>query len=204
MKTENYLRTFHHGCHEYLLVVKPTKEINEKLVVEKQIFYDDYKQKNALQTTPHIIVASFLANEGMENTVIRWMQKICSKQQSFAVTLNNYGGFPADTIYLRIQNEVPFLQLAKELNVVNAYISCGSCAPMLHTPRPHVSIADKLSEDIFFKALTRYAHKSFHETFPVNELLLIKREDENDAGKTIMVFALQPSIKESDSYQIVS
>lgn len=204
MKTENYLRTFHHGCHEYHLVVKPAKEINKKLVAEKQIFYDDYKQQNAVQTKPYIAVAGFFANEGMENTVIRWIQRICSKQQSFSVTLNNYGGFPPDTIYLRIQNESPFLQLAKELSVVNAYISSGSCEPMLLTPRPHVSIAGKLPEDIFFKALTQYAHKFFHETFLVNELLLLKREDENDAGKTIMVFALQPAIKESESYRMVS
>ncbi len=204
MKTANYFDAANHGCHEYLLVANPGREMNEKLVAEKQIFYDDYKQKAAVQTKPHITVASFFAKEGMEDTVIRWMQRICSKQQSFSVTLNNYGGFPPDTIYLRIQNEAPFQQLAKELSVVNAYINSSSCPPMLLTPRPHVNIAGKLPEEIFFKALTQYAHKSFHETFPVNELHLIKKKDENDAGKTIIVFALQPANKEAGSYRIAN
>jgi 2'-5' RNA ligase len=192
MKAQNYIRNSTEGCYEYLLVINPGKEINEKLVAEKQMFYDDYKEKTAIKTKPHITVASFFAKEGMENTIIRWMQRICSKQQSFAVTLNNYSGFPSDTIYLRIQNEAPFHKLAKELSVVNAYINSSSCPPMILTPRPHVSIADNLSEEIFFKALTQYAHKSFHESFLVNELLLLKRKDEYDVCKPVIVFALQP------------
>ncbi|MDQ6843362.1 MAG: 2'-5' RNA ligase family protein [Bacteroidota bacterium] len=193
MKTENFIRTSAHGCHEYLLIVKPAKEINEKLIAEKQVFYDDYKEKNAIESIPQIAVASFLAKEGMENTVIRWMQKICSKQHSFSVTLNNYSGFPPDTIYLRIQNVNPFLQLAKELSVVNAYLNSSSCQPVLFTPKPHINIAGKLPKEVFFKALIQYAHKSFHESFLVNELLLLKRRDEHDEFKTVIVFALQPA-----------
>lgn len=196
MKTENYLRDSFQGCYEYLLVINPGQEVNEKLAAEKQMFYDDYKEKAAINTKPHITVARFVAKEAMENTIIRWMQRICSKQQSFAVTLNNYGGFPPDTIYLRIQNETPFRRLAKELSVVNAYINSSSCPPMLLTPKPHVSIADNLSEETFFKALTQYAHKSFHESFLVNELLLLKRKDEHDVCKPVIVFALQPLVEE--------
>lgn len=196
MKTTKFLQSADYGCHEYTLIIKPGKELDEKLMTEKKIFYDDFREKDAIATKPHITVASFLAKEGMENTVIRWMQRICSKQRSFSVTLNNYSGFPPDTIYLRIQNEEPFRQLTKELSVVNAYISSGSCLPILLTPRPHVSIAGNLPKEIFFKALTQYAHKSFHESFPVNELLLLKRKGEYDGYKTVIVFALLPAVSE--------
>ncbi|KAA9039456.1 2'-5' RNA ligase family protein [Ginsengibacter hankyongi] len=196
MKTKNYLNDSSHECYEYLLVINPGKEVNEKLMAEKQMFYDDYKEKGAISTKPYIIVARFVAKEGMENTIIRWMQRICSKQKSFVVMLNNYGGFPPNTIYLRIQNEAPLRQLAKELSVVNAYINASSCPPMLLTPKPHVSVASNLSEEIFFKALTQYAHKSFHESFLVNELLLLKRRDGYDAPKPIIVFALPPFVED--------
>jgi 2'-5' RNA ligase len=196
MKTKNYLHNPPRECYEYLLVIHPGKEVNEKLVAEKQTFYDDYKQKAAIETKPHITVASFFSKEGMENTIIRWMQRIFSKQQAFAVTLNNYGGFPSNTIYLRIQNEIPFRKLAQELSVVNAYINSSSCPPILIAPKPHVSIADNLSEEIFSKALTQYAHKSFHESFLVNELLLLKRKDEYDVCEPVIVFALQPLVME--------
>ncbi|MEP7229496.1 MAG: 2'-5' RNA ligase family protein [Ginsengibacter sp.] len=182
-----------HDLYEYLLVARPDTVVNEKVIAEQQLFYDDYKQKAAVEIKPHINIASFFAKEEMEETFLRWMQRICNKQESFIVTLNNYGGFPPDTIYLRIQNETPFRQLAKELKVINAYVSSGSCPPMLLTHRPHVSIAGKLPGEVFSKALTQYAHKSFHESFLVKELLLMKRKHEYDNCKPVIVFALKPA-----------
>ena len=177
--------------YEYLLVAHPDTEVYEKVMAEKQNFYDEYKEKAAIKTKPHITVANFLAKEGMEDTIIRWMQRIFTKQQSFTVTLNNYSGFPPHTIYLRVQNATPFQKLAKELKVVNTYVrSCG-CPPMKLITNPYVSIAGNLPEEVYFKALTQYAHKSFHESFVVSELLLLRRTHQYDTCKTINVFGLQ-------------
>ena len=191
METEK-LSMMDPGYYEYLLVIHPGSEVNEKVMAEKQNFYDDYGEKDAIRTKPQIAVANFLAKEAMEDTFIRWMQIIFSKQQSFPVTLNNYSGFPPHTIYLRVQNAEPIQQLANELKVVNTYVSSCSCPPMKLISRPHISIAGRLTEEVYFKALTQYAHKSFHETFLVNELLLLKRKHQYDTCKTINVFALQP------------
>jgi 2'-5' RNA ligase len=174
---------------EYLLVAHPGKEVCEKVMAEKETFYEDFKEKIAIKTQPHITVANFYAKESMEDTIIRWMQKIFVNQQSFPVTLNNYGGFPPHTIYLRVQNATPFHQLTKELKVLNEYISSCSCPPMKLISRPHLSIARKLPEEIYFRALTQYARKSFHESFMVNELLLLKRRHQYDTCKKIYVFA---------------
>jgi 2'-5' RNA ligase len=174
---------------EYLLIAHPDKEVNEKVMAEKEIFYDDFKERIAVKTQLHITVASFHAKESMEDTIIRWMQKIFVNQQSFPVTLNNYSGFPPHTIYLRIQNATPFHQLAKELKVLNEYISSCSCPPMKLISKPHLSIAGKLPEEIYFRALAQYAHKSFHESFMVNELLLLKRSAPDETCKKIYVFA---------------
>ena len=59
--------------------------------------------------------------------------------------------------------------------------------------KPHLSIAGKLSEEVYFRALTQYAHKSFHECFVVNELMLLRRENQFDDGKVISVFGLPPA-----------
>lgn len=178
--------------YEYLLIAHPDKEVHEKIMAEKQAFYEEYKEKIAIKTQPHITLANFIANEAMEDTIIRWMRVIFSKQQSFNVTLNNYSGFPPHTIYLRVQNATPFQQLAKELKVVNTYVSSCSCPPMKLISNPHVSIARRLPEEVYFKALMRYAHKSFHESFVVNELVLLRRKHQYDACQTINVFGLQP------------
>jgi 2'-5' RNA ligase len=193
METQKLSPASEHEFYEYLLVAHPDPDVNEKVMAEKQLFYDEYKEKVAVKTKPHITVANFLAREEMEDTIIRWVQRICSNQQSFTVTLNNYSGFPPHTIYLRVQNAKPFQQLAKQLNVVNSYVNSCSCPPMKLISNPHVSIAGRLSEEVYFKALIQYAHKSFHESFVVNELLLLRRKNTYDTCKPINVFGLSPA-----------
>ncbi|HET7117077.1 MAG TPA: 2'-5' RNA ligase family protein [Hanamia sp.] len=178
--------------HKYLLVAHPDSEVSNKVMEEKQSFYDAYKEKAAINIKPHITVSSFLAKESMEDTLIRWIQRICGQQKSFTATLNNYSGFPPHTIYLRVQEELPFQKLTKDLKIINTYISSCACPPMKIISKPHVSIAGSLSEDIYFKALIQYSHKSFHESFVVNKLHLIKKEHPYDAGKSINIFGLPP------------
>jgi 2'-5' RNA ligase superfamily len=189
--------TYDQERYEYLLIAHPDTEVHEKIMAEKHSFYKEYNEKIAIKTQPHIPVANFLANEAMEDTIIRWMQRIFIKQQSFRVTLNNYSGFPPHTIYLRVQNAEPFLHLAKELQVVNTYVSSCSYPPMKLFSNPHVSIAGSLTEEVYFKALIQYAHKSFHESFVLNKLLLLRRKHQDDTCKTIYVFGLQSGDNES-------
>ena len=196
MKTENFSPVTEYGFYEYLLVAHPDKEVHKKVMAEKQFFYDEYKEKIAVKTQPHITIANFLAKEAMEGTIIRRMANIFNKQQSFSVTLNNYSGFPPHTIYLRVQNAMPFQQLAKELKVVDTYVSSCSCPPMNLISKPYVNIAGRLPEEVYFKALIQYSHKSFHESFVVNELLLLRRKHQYDACKPVNVFALQAGSNE--------
>ncbi len=186
-------KIYEKDLRKYLLVAHPDNEVSNKVMEEKQSFYDAYKEKAAINIKPHITVSSFLAKESMEDTLIRWIQRICDQQKSFMTTLNNYSGFPPHTIYLRVQDEQPFQKLTQDLEIINTYISSCACPPMKVISKPHVSIARSLPEEIYFKALIHYAHKSFHESFAVNKLYLIKKEHPYDAGKPINVFGLPPA-----------
>jgi len=185
-----------HEHYEYLLVANLSGEVKEKVKAETLVFYEEYKAGIAVTTQPHIMFAKFLAKEAMEDTSIRWMENIFTHQQSFPATLNNYSGFPPHTIYLRLQDMTPFQKVAKDLKPVNTYIrSCGF-PPMKLIPNPYVRIAGNLPEDVYFKALTQYARKSFHESFMIDELLLLKRKHQYDACKIIKVFALKSTNNE--------
>ncbi len=48
--------------YQYLLVVHPDSDVYEKIETEKQDFYNEYKEKIAIKTKPHITVANFLGN----------------------------------------------------------------------------------------------------------------------------------------------
>ena len=189
---------FSHGAwapgtrFEYLLVGHPDAGVDEKVMAEKRSFTKLYDVQVAVKTRPHITAANFLASEPMEPTIIKWIQRICGAHESFTVTLNNYSGFPPHTIYLRVQDPQPFAQLARQLKTVDDFIRASACPPAKLISRPHLSIARRLPEQVYNKAMADYAQKTFHESFMLDELLLLRRAHQFDACKTIQVFRLKP------------
>ena len=176
--------------YEYLLVAHPDENVCNKVMAEKQAFYRQFDEKIAIQTQPHITILSFFAKEAMEDTVIRYLQRICNQQPAFEVMLNNYSGFPPHTVYIRIQNPQIFKQLTRELKAVNNYIQSCSCPAVKLITNPHVTIARGLSEEVYFKAMLEYSQRTFHETFTVNELILLRRSSQYDSCKSVNVFRL--------------
>ncbi|HEY8967858.1 MAG TPA: 2'-5' RNA ligase family protein [Puia sp.] len=175
---------------EYLLVIYPYGELFEKLVEEQQQFLSDYGLIMKGRNRPHITVAAFQAGEQMEDTLIRWIHRICRRNERFEITLNNYSGFPPHTIYLRVQDPQPFRQLMQQLRAIDDFIRSSGCPPVNLISRPYLSIAGGLTEQIYNKAMADYSQRSFHESFQVEELVLLKREHSFDACRTVNVFRL--------------
>lgn len=207
MKTElspssSLLREMYgYDLYEYQLVMRPAAGVYEKIMAEKQWCYDEYKDHSFIRTTPQIAIAVFFAKEAMEETLARWIQRICSRQRGFTVTLNNYSALPAHTIYLRVQDAGPFRQLIEDLKVLNTYIISCACPAVKFISKPFVSIAANMPEEVYSRALRKYAHESFHESFAVNELHLLKRKHEYDVCKPVNVFGLQPEENNQPVYQ---
>ena len=179
--------------YEYLLVVHPAKEVFERIKEEKENFSAEYKVSIAGKTLPHITIANFLAKEAMEETIIKWMHKIISSHQSFHVMLNNYSGFPSSkTVYARVQDHEPFKQLSASLKVINDYITGNGFDKAIFPYHPHLTIARRLQQDVYDKAIMDYSRKTFNASFMVDELMLLKRRNEYDKCKQINVFKLPP------------
>ncbi len=178
---------------EYLLVVNPQQNIWQQVMDEKVNFFNTYREIVAVKTKPHITVANFLAKEEMEPTMLKWMHNIISVKTAFNVVLNNYSGFPnANTIYLRVQDHQPFKQLAKELKVIDELVRDNGLPKAHLISNPHMTIARRLDESIYERAMMEYSKKDFHAEFTVNELILLKRTHQFDTCKQVNVFRLQP------------
>lgn len=178
---------------EYLLVVNPESCVWQQVMDEKTSFFNEYRQAVAIKTKPHITVASFLAKEEMEETLLRWMHRIISTRKTFMVALNNYGGFPnANAIYIRVQDHQPFKQLAKELKVIDELVRSNGLPKAYLISNPHMTIAGRLDKTVYEKAMMEYSRKDFHAEFPVKELLLLKRTHQFDTCKQVNVFRLLP------------
>lgn len=179
--------------YEYLLVASPSVDVYKQVMEEKQIFYNKYQEKASIKTKPHITIANFLAKEAMEETIIRWMNRSIATQPRFSVLLNNFGGFPAHTIHIRVQNVQPFKKLATALQSVNHFITSNNCPPMHLIAKPHLTIARRLPPDVFERAILDYSPKTFEASFEVNELILLKRQHQFDTCKQITSFHLAPA-----------
>lgn len=184
----NYIKS---GLQQYSLIVHPSVEVTAKINAEKQFFFSRYghTQKNK----PSIAIAHFFAKDMMEETLLRFMQRIFSNHAAFETTLNNYSGFPNGSIYVRVQNQQPFKQLVKDLTTVDNYIHSCECPPIQLISSPHISIANHLPESIYLQAIADYSRKDFHETFTVTEVILLRRNSAFDNCKTVQVFSLFPS-----------
>jgi len=180
-----------HGFYEYLLVIHPSEAACNMIVEEQQEFFKEYGIKKVTRTKPHITVANFLAREDMEGTLIRWIQRICSQQTGFEIVLNNYSGIPPHSIHVRVQDMIPFQQLARQLKPVDDFIRASSCPP-LKTGKPRVNIAARLPEHVYIKAMTDYSSKTFHARFIAEELLLLKRANPVETCKAVNVFRFLP------------
>ena len=160
---------------------------------EKQYFSRNYHQQVAVKTRPHITISNFLAWDNMEETIVRWLQRITKEQKCFLATLNNYSGFPSHTVFLRIQDSTPFNELAACVRAIAPYIKEKNCPPAKFINYPHVSIARRLPADVYETAIKDYAEKEFHASFNVTELVLLRRKHQYDTCKETAVFRLQPN-----------
>ena len=189
---DNGYRKELHGFSEYLLVARPNQTLRDKIEHERQGFFHTYQQRAPLQDSPDIQIANFIATESMEETMIRWIQRICSQHKSFAVTLNNYSGFPSHTIYVRVQDHAPFRELSGQLGVIDEYLQSNGYPQAALKYRPQLPIATGLDNELYDRAMLDYSQKTFHETFIIEELVLLKRSNPFDGCKQVNVFRFYP------------
>lgn len=186
----NWLEDY--GVWEHLLVLNPSSEVTKKVEAEKASFTHNYKDATAIAGHPHITLAAFLAKEQMEATLSRWIQNICNGHPRFPVVLRNFSGFVPHTIYIKVQNPEPFKQLSKRLKALDHFIQASDCPPLNLKATPHLTIARRLSEETYFKALPAYLQRTFQERFIADEITLIRRATSIGKCVTIHRFPLAP------------
>lgn len=179
------------SLYEYLLVIEPAGHVHEKLMQEKKLFAEQYDCKLDVSHKPFISLANFMAHEAMEETVIRYLHRILNAEKSFEVTLNNYSGFPPHTVYVRVQDHKPFKELTAKLQPVAQYVKANTLLPMKLITRPHLTIANRLAERVYDKAMLDYSQRTFHERFVASRLLLLRTLNDFDACRQVNVFNLQ-------------
>jgi hypothetical protein len=181
--------------YEYLLVVQPEAAVRAQVMEEKYFFNGQYRPGAKDSSPPDIAIASFTAKEAMEEIMIRWFRRIIGRQPGFTVTLNNYSGIPPHAVYLRVQEQEPFRQLAGSMGVISEFLADNNCPPLQLHQRPHIPLASGLSPAVYEKAMPYYSQRSFHAAFAVQQLVLIKKYGDGTC-RQVQAFGLQPAEKD--------
>ena len=179
------------GLQHYMLVAKPSLQVAEKLA---QSMVDDQAGVCVDGLCPYVTITEFLARQEMEETIIRWMQRITSEQHSFTITLNNYSGYPGRSVFVRIQDHQPFHVLAAQLQPIDDYIQRNNCPPANFILQPNLPLADHLDDKLYDQLIGKYAAREFHESFEVTELMLVCTEEHGTMPVKRAVLKLQPAL----------
>jgi len=175
---------------EYRLYVTTDSLTHQKITAEKIYFNKTYLNKVEENYSSDILISSFQVKEGMEETVIRWLEKICFLNKGFQIILNNYSCIPEEEIFIRIQNLHAIQQLVNQLKMVDSFITSANCPSPLFNYSPYISIADKLNPTIYYLAIKEYCKKLFYASFDVKSLVLLKRNSVYHPFKMINRFAV--------------
>ncbi len=181
------------GMAEYMLVVFPAGELKFQLEKECSEFKKKFLPGEKDLPASHIVVASFLAKEMMEDVIIKWIQGICSTRPPFTMVLKDYGGYPQESIFVRVQDSEQLVRMAQQLKIIDEYVQSNDC-PALHIPvRPQLVIASGLTPAVYEKAMAIYATRNFHALFEIKEIALMKSRQANKGFSKANIFHLPPA-----------
>ena len=173
---------------EYRLVIPADEPVSRQVKQLRMQWEQLYGESTVSDKPPCITLACFMAREEIEDMVMRWLNRICNIQHSFMVTLNNFSAVPPQTIYIRVQDTTPFLQLASQLRLLDDFSRPADGRKWRIFDKPFIKLGS-LPEHAEQQQWFTYTHQVFHAAFMARKILLVKRETNN--WKTLSVFPFQ-------------
>lgn len=157
------------GWWHYWLVVNLPEAISRKLLLPKQAG----------------CMAAFLAREGMENTLIRWMQKIFSQQQQVELTLELLQPDHQQPARWQVQNPAVLEQLRQQLYALNPYLQGSECPAIQFGSFIHWKLPPNSHSATTILQPTCIQ-------FPLQAFILYRKPFHEGEVKQIQVFGLKP------------
>ena len=182
--------------NEYLLIIQPHEDLYNKMVEMKQSFAKQFDCPMAMYLKPHLTLLLFKQYEMMEQKIIHRLQNITMQQSSFSIELNGFGSFPSHTVYINVQTKNIIVDLVKELKQAQSLLKLNAEDKPHFITEPHISVAGKLLPRQYEKAWIDYQQKNFTARFIVNEIILLRRNEQHKAYQVIGKFPLLHQVRQ--------
>lgn len=162
------------AIQEYRLLVIPDNNMDDLLALEKGYAEASYGKAIAWSEKPGIELLAFHARVEMENTLLRWMNRICGQSEVFSLSFNNYGSMPGLPLYIRMEDAQPLQSLAAAFLMLDGWLKSNGMGTV-RLPRTHrLLLVEKLEANRELEILLDFSARSFRSEMEVSELVLIR------------------------------
>lgn len=161
--------------NEYLLVLQPHAELQQKIMRTKKEFYDLCQASSALTGKPHIPLLRFMQLQMMEERIINRLSTAAMGFYPFKAEVKGFGSFPSHTIFLQVATREPVKALIRQLRPMQRLLKLDKDHTPYFADEPHITIARNLAPWQYEKAWPQYEHKHFLGRFIARDMLLLKR-----------------------------
>lgn len=150
------------------------------------------EKEGAPHFSAEIPMAHFSAQPRMEDTIIRWTQRICQQQSGFELVLNNFGALPPGLVYLRVQDASAVKNLAASLRAIDGYLTGNDQTSLEIQNRIYLPLFEKLNPQRYAVLSNWLARCEWCTKVPIQQLLLQRK----NSGRwlTVQSFSLHQSL----------
>ncbi len=171
----------------YRLVICPEGEAAEK-IRQLNISRSTNEQKPPM---PSITLVAFRGREAMEDTIIRWVQRVCRMHRRFQVSLDQPGSHPAGGWRMSVTDAEPLHQLSEKLSVIDDYIRSCDMGPV-HRETNHTCRQEGRPVEADLTAIpTEETGKPFAH-FMAHSLVLTRQAYAGSTTEIVNLFAFLP------------
>jgi hypothetical protein len=171
----------------YRLVICPEGEAAER-IRQLNTGGRTNEQKPSL---PSITLVAFRGREAMEDTIIRWVQRVCRMQRRFQISLGHPKPHPAGGWRMGVTDAAPLCQLAEKLSVIDDYINTCRMGPV-HRETNHVCRQEGLPIETNLTAIPMEETEKPFACFMAHSLVLTRQAYAGSSTEIVNLFAFLP------------
>jgi 2'-5' RNA ligase len=165
----------------YFIALVLPDELNEEILVFKNLMAEKWGSKVALKSPAHItLVPPFRMEPGLEENLLRDLDELGKTIAPFSVTTHNFSAFKPRTIFIQPVIHEPLKTLKRKLDTfckTHAFYGARADTRLFH---PHITIATRdLEKQAFAEAWPHFEKQSYNITFGVAGISTLRHNSKN-------------------------
>lgn len=161
----------------FFIALLPPEDIQEEVTAFKQYVAAHFNSKHALRSPPHItLIPPFRWLSSERSKLIQFLEDFHFSTSSFELILQGFDCFAPRVIFVDVRPEALLEQLQEALKTaIASQLGIENRGPFgFH---PHMTIAFRdLHQNLFPKAWQYFSEQSYHSTFSVQNLTLLRHQ----------------------------